>query len=32
MSKLLPRIQGGSGAGCPIIVIGITRKLFQDGE
>lgn len=32
MSKLLPRIQGGSGAGCPIIVIGITKKLYQGGE
>lgn len=32
MSKLLPRIQGGSGAGCPIIVIGITRKLYLEDE
>jgi hypothetical protein len=32
MSKLLPRIQGGSGAGCPIIVIGITKKLYQGDE
>ena len=30
MSKLLPRIEGGSGAGCPIIVIGITKKLYVD--
>lgn len=29
MSKLIPRIQGGSGAGCPILVIGITNKLFN---
>lgn len=28
MSKLLPRIEGGSGAGCPLIVIGITKKLY----
>lgn len=28
LSKLLPRIEGGSGAGCPLIVIGITKKLF----
>jgi hypothetical protein len=28
MSKLLPRIQGGSGAGCPILVIGIKRSLY----
>lgn len=29
MSKLIPRIEGGSGAGCPIIVIGITKKLYK---
>ena len=28
MSKLLPRINGGSGGGCPILVFGITKKLF----
>jgi hypothetical protein len=28
MSKLLPRIEGGSGGGCPILVFGITRKLY----
>lgn len=28
MSKLLPRIEGGGGAGCPIIVIGITKQLY----
>lgn len=33
MSKLVPRILGGGGAGCPIIVIGIRRKLYvDDGE
>lgn len=32
MSKVLPRIEGGSGAGCPIIVIGITRKLYEEHE
>lgn len=32
MSKLLPRIQGGGGAGCPIIVIGISRKVYAEGE
>ena len=26
MSKLLPRIEGGGGAGCPIIAIGIKRN------
>ena len=30
MSKLLPRIEGGSGAGCPILVIGITNKLYDE--
>lgn len=28
MSKLLPRIQGGSGGGCPILVFGITERLY----
>lgn len=31
MSKLLPRIDGGGGAGCPILVIGIRAATF-DGE
>ena len=30
MSKLLPRIQGGSGAGCPLLVFGITGKLYNE--
>lgn len=29
MSKLLPRIEGGGGGGCPILVFGITRKLYD---
>ncbi len=29
MSKLIPRIQGGGGSGCPILVFGITNKLFN---
>lgn len=29
MSKLLPRIQGGGGAGCPLLVFGITRSLYD---
>jgi hypothetical protein len=29
MSKLLPRIRGGGGAGCPIIVLGIRAKLYD---
>lgn len=32
MSKLLPRIEGGSGAGCPLIVIGITKQLYAEDE
>jgi hypothetical protein len=32
MSKLLPRIMGGGGAGCPIMVIGITKKLYSENE
>lgn len=30
MAKLLPRIYGGSGGGCPILVIGITCKLYEE--
>ena len=30
MGKLLPRIQGGSGGGCPILVIGIKRTLYEE--
>lgn len=30
MSKLLPRIEGGGGSGCPILVIGITKQLFEE--
>ncbi len=29
MSKLLPRIQGGGGAGCPLLVFGIRRSLYD---
>lgn len=28
MSKLLPRVQGGGGAGCPLLVFGISKKLY----
>ena len=28
LSKLLPRLQGGGGGGCPILVFGITKKLY----
>lgn len=29
MSKLLPRIQGGGGAGCPLLVFGIREALYD---
>ena len=30
MSKLLPRINGGGGGGCPLLVFGISRKLYVE--
>ena len=30
MSKLLPRIEGGGAAGCPLLVFGITKRLYVD--
>ncbi len=30
MSKLLPRIEGGSGGGCPILVFGIKKNLIDE--
>ncbi|MBD3219434.1 MAG: restriction endonuclease [candidate division Zixibacteria bacterium] len=30
MGKLLPRIEGGGGGGCPILVFGITEALFVE--
>ncbi len=30
ISKLLPRIEGGGGGGCPILVFGITRRLYSE--
>ncbi len=32
MSKPLPRIEGGGGGGCPILVFGITKALYVAGE
>lgn len=29
MNKLLPRIEGGGGGGCPLLVFGITKQLFD---
>lgn len=31
MSKLLPRIEGGGGGGCPLLVFGISRSLYVEG-
>ena len=30
MAKLLPKIEGGGGGGCPIIVFGITGQLYRE--
>ena len=30
MSKLLPRIEGGGGAGCPLLVFGIKDNLYKE--
>lgn len=30
MSKLLPRIEGGGGGGCPILVFGISNRLYVE--
>ncbi len=30
MNKLLPRLRGGSGGGCPIVVFGISRHLYVE--
>lgn len=30
MSKLLPRIAGGGGGGCPLLVFGITKSLYVE--
>ncbi len=32
MSKLLPRIEGGGGGGCPLLVFGITQSLYTEDE
>lgn len=32
MGKLLPRLRGGSGGGCPIIAFGISDKLYVDDK
>lgn len=30
INKLLPRIEGGSGGGCPILIFGISDKLYDE--
>jgi hypothetical protein len=30
LSKLLPRIEGGGGGGCPLLVFGISKKLYDE--
>jgi hypothetical protein len=30
MDKLLPRIEGGGGGGCPILAFGITEKNYVE--
>lgn len=30
MSKLLPKLEGGGGGGCPILVFGISNKLYVE--
>jgi hypothetical protein len=32
LSKLLPRIQGGGGGGCPLLVFGIKKSLYEPGD
>lgn len=32
MSKLLPRIEGGGGAGCPLLVFGIKKSLYLEDD
>ena len=30
ISKLIPRIEGGGGGGCPILVLGIKNRLYVE--
>ncbi|MBZ0214995.1 MAG: hypothetical protein K8F25_00440 [Fimbriimonadaceae bacterium] len=32
MAKLLPRISGGGGGGCPIVVFGISKEAYFDDQ
>ena len=30
MAKLIPRVEGGGGSGCPIVVFGIKASLYDE--
>jgi hypothetical protein len=30
MSKVLPRVEGGSGGGCPLLIFGISKSLYAE--
>jgi hypothetical protein len=30
MSRLIPRLEGGAGGGCPILVFGISKRLYVE--
>ena len=32
LSKLLPKLEGGGGGGCPILVFGISERLYSEHE
>ena len=32
MAKLLPKIEGGGAAGCPLLVFGISKSLYEEDE
>ncbi len=32
MSKLIPRLEGGSGGGCPVAVFGIRKEAYVDDQ
>jgi hypothetical protein len=32
MEKLLPKLEGGGGGGCPVLVFGITKKLYVEDD
>jgi hypothetical protein len=32
MRKLLPKVEGGGAGGCPLLVFGISAKLYVEDE